>query len=890
MAEYEYMDFTEEEIEEIRDVINLADEMSENAFEKVMPQTEAVLKQFPGINPMGHYSEIDMGITDRLKRCEYASRMRDPLAWEVYQDVKTKIEKTYEYQDMKARMLEVAKKANFYDRAIKLTNNPKVIEYLEAKKEDLKEDPVLDEYDKYLDALEHYSGVKFLDPSVEHQKEYEIASFLKDKFDVTSFNDLHYDIHNQVLNFSNPKSIEIEFENFDNMVTFQRMLDDKNQGKTLEEIEAEIEEEEIEPSDVKRYLSSVPAYLEGSCDRALDAALPNAKDRADMLFIDGRSIRDMMKEEDEFKDKEPTEEQIRKYSNVYVACALRYGIHVEAFTKSQKKDGNINYKPVPITAKGDSSYIMKKGGAKKIEKITISFLDRFLARIGIKHFKDKIKAAERAEFAEKKAAEYEKRLEESRAAFRKAHADEMNKPLKKSEMEDKKKAFQAIHKYKDNFLKMRENNMNYSMLQAMLDRQFFPEGKEHVVNKATGIMIPNDRERVVTLTVAYMLEKGYTLEEILDTSNYVKDRAICAQELTTKLENCDEKSFYEIHLNSQKVLNKAIEEYAVKHNISYKNPESMFGDPAAHLLDLALGSGNIVDFMMKNEVHRAKTEAYFGKETMAAADKKSKNSMSMGMLPKAVGKNAATFNKLAEGVLPKGNDGDTFTDMVKSEVIMGVLAKLEKPGEVYSPEIDLTQMDAIYNMVMTHPNMQEFYENASNEQLMDIMAQGKILKTLKVDFEVLSEKKMPGKSLYNEVLNIDVEMGDKFSEVNVVPTFNGSSKYYEMDTPANVIKKMKEMEMAAKAKAEAEAKAAAEAKAKEEAKAKAAAKKAAEAKAKADAKAAAVAKKKEEAKKASKMKEPTEAKKVTEVKEKAEVKKPAEVKAVEEIEDSMERS
>ena len=316
----------------------------------------------------------------------------------------------------------------------------------------------------------------------------------------------------------------------------------------------------------------------------------------------------------------------------------------------------------------------------------------------------------------------------------------------------------------------------------------------------------------------------------------------------------------------------------------------MFGEPAAVLLDLALGSGNIVDFMMKNEVHRAKTEAYFGKETMAAADKKSKNSMSMGMLPKAVGKNAATFNKLAEGVLPKGNDGDTFTDMVKSEVIMGVLAKLEKPGEVYSPEIDLTQMDAIYNMVMTHPNMQEFYENASNEQLMDIMAQGKILKTLKVDFEVLSEKKMPGKSLYNEVLNIDVEMGDKFSEVNVVPTFNGSSKYYEMDTPANVIKKMKEMEMAAKAKAEAEAKAAAEAKAKEEAKAKAAAKKAAEAKAKADAKAAAVAKKKEEAKKASKMKEPTEAKKVTEVKEKAEVKKPAEVKEVEEIEESMERS
>ena len=147
------VDFTEEELDKLKEI--LEDASTEYGFEKVMPQTEAVLKQFPGINPMGHYSEIDMGITERLKRCEYASRMRDPLAWEVYQDVKQKIEKTYEYQDMKAKMLEVSQKVRFYDRAMRMTDNENILEYLEAKKEELKQDPVMEEYDKYLDIMEH---------------------------------------------------------------------------------------------------------------------------------------------------------------------------------------------------------------------------------------------------------------------------------------------------------------------------------------------------------------------------------------------------------------------------------------------------------------------------------------------------------------------------------------------------------------------------------------------------------------------------------------------------------------------------------------------------------------------------------------------------------------
>ena len=153
----------------------------------------------------------------------------------VYQDVRGKIEKTDAYKEMKAKMVEISQKVNVIDRAIRLSNNARFVEYLEAEKEELKNDPALKDYDKFMDAMEIYSGAKIMGKKVGDEKKYETYRFLKDKFGVKSRGDLHYDIHDQVSKFSNPKSINIEFENFDTMINFKRILD----GKNPEELEAE---------------------------------------------------------------------------------------------------------------------------------------------------------------------------------------------------------------------------------------------------------------------------------------------------------------------------------------------------------------------------------------------------------------------------------------------------------------------------------------------------------------------------------------------------------------------------------------------------------------------------------------------------------------------------
>ena len=63
-----------------------------------------------------------------------------------------------------------------------------------------------------------------------------------------------------------------------------------------------------------------------------------------------------------------------------------------------------------------------------------------------------------------------------------------------------------------------------------------------------------------------------------------------------------------------------------------------------------------------------------------------------------------------------------------------------------------------------------------------------------MDFKILKEKMMPGKDLESTEFDVNILMGDKESIVGVVPTFNGSSKFYEMDTPENVEMKKEEME------------------------------------------------------------------------------------------------
>lgn len=331
-----------------------------NKIGKVMPESVDALNKYPGINPLGYYSEIDMGFAERMKRCDSAVRLKDFLVWTEYTDLKKRIEAHPEYAKMKEDMVKASTKMRMIDRALRLCKDDNVRKALEEDKEELNNSPAIKEFDTLMKNFEAYSGVRLIHremPDITERApyEYELRKLCLDKFGIQVGVTQFYDPHHQTDRFVNPKSLEIEFENLDDIMQCQRMVTDENMGKSWDEVE----KAPLKDNEFRSYASAVPSYMQASCDRVLDSALPEVKDRADYILIDGVSVREQMKAQEGIEN--PNEEQIKRYSSLYVAAALRQGRYVETFTKDYTVDGNfINHKPVPIVAKGEDSTILKK--------------------------------------------------------------------------------------------------------------------------------------------------------------------------------------------------------------------------------------------------------------------------------------------------------------------------------------------------------------------------------------------------------------------------------------------------------------------------------------------------------------------------------------------------
>lgn len=498
----------------------------------------------------------------------------------------------------------------------------------------------------------------------------------------------------------------------------------------------------------------------------LDNALPNVKDRADFIFINGVSVREQMKTAEGIEN--PTEEQIKKFSSLYVAAALRKGIYVETFVRDYggTNKNKINYNPIPITVKGEDSYVTKKIGENEMENITIGFFDRFLAKLGFTYFQKKLEKASAVE-----------RIKEARKGFRLANDADLKYGLGKEGIEERKKAFGMVHKYKDRFFQIRQRSLVFSGSQRELDGQFFPQGKKDVLNKATGVVVANDREKMRTFAIVEMLNAGYTLKEVLDTSKNADVRTKMAVSVANKLENADPKTFYQMHLDASDTLQKALNDYAKENNISFKNPESVYKE--AGLLDLATGVGNIIDIFIDYRFNKP-IKKFFGDDIVQKVDEATRGTIVLGMVPKAASRLSGLYTKMAEGYLPGPED---VVEVVNNEVLETVFAKMEKYSNTpFSHPIMMEEMMSIQQMVLAHPSVEKLVKTSAPEKLAELLTQGKILETLGVDFEVLPEKVVPGRAIQSESFLIDIDP-DVFTPTNVVPTFKGKSDFYEFPDP-----------------------------------------------------------------------------------------------------------
>lgn len=746
-----------------------------NKIGKVMPEGLDALKKHPGMNPVGYYSEIDMGFAERMKRCDNAVRLKNFLVWTEYTDLKKRIEEHPKYAKMKEDIIKASQKMRMIDRALRLCKDDNVRKALEEDKKELQNAPVLKEFDTLMKTFEAYSGVKLvhreIPDNIEREKyEFEMRKLCLDKFGIQVGVTQFYDPHHQTDRFVNPKSLEIEFENLDDIMQCQRMVTDENMGKSWDEVE----KAPLKDNEFRSYASAVPSYMQASCDRVLDSALPEVKDRADYILIDGVSVREQMKAQEGIEN--PNEEQIKRYSSLYVAAALRQGRYVETFTKDYTVDGNfINHKPVPIVAKGEDSTILKKNGDNELENITIGFLDRILAKLGFSKYKEKVEKVEK--------------IKQGREAFRKAHTPQkegdskrlagqtMKAPSTQKEIQVKKDTLNLLQKHKDDFLKFREETLRFTVKGNYLRKQFFPNGKPTVINEATGREVKRDREELFTFAIVRMLQKGYSLDDILDTSKYAEKKAEFAQEVIKELRTCDEKRFFDMHLEVTDVLDEHFEKFAKEHNVSCANISSVFQEPI--ILEIALGAGNVPDIFMKAE-NKETVERLYGEGIAEKINEKTDAWIINGRAENHRAQLARSYNTLADGQYLGRTE---FMTAIRSAVDYKVFAKLEEQtGKVYAHPISAMELIQIENAVLAHPNVEKFFKETPQDKLVEIMAQEKLLDAMKMDFELLPSKQVPGVDLNNEKFLIEIPKGFA-TPTNFVPTFNGKSDFYQMTDP-----------------------------------------------------------------------------------------------------------
>lgn len=359
----------------------------------VMPDEEQISVRFPGIDPVGKYSVIDMKMAERMAAVKATLESRSPAVRERAQAMIDALDKDEEIRKLRREMERTAEQQRLLTRASKLCHDATGRRLLHEKGCALMTDLAVEEYDKYLQGLEYVAGVK-TDPVPR-----EVLDFFQ--------NDLGKPLDLRLISEAKeccavPRELHVEFENLDNKLIQTRFADPHNWGRDFYQMTRTSSFTLDEVSGV------ISPYARATAERVLDPIFREADalrggsktetypfNRAKNIIIDGMTVRDKMLDDyvaagqsmDQFESY--FERNCRRMTSEYVASALMAGKRVEAFIPD--KYGRIPDEPVQITRTGYEPTPLKK--------VTLNAWERHFAKYGF--FKEKVaKAAEYQRMAE----------------------------------------------------------------------------------------------------------------------------------------------------------------------------------------------------------------------------------------------------------------------------------------------------------------------------------------------------------------------------------------------------------------------------------------------------------------------------------------------------------
>lgn len=334
--------------------IGIAMDRAETQFKghPVMPEDEDVAIRFPGVDPMGKYSIIDMKFAQRVSVIEATLESRSPEVQAYARGLLGRCNDRRNggiFADAYTNMKMYAQKHRALTRGAKLCMDADGRRLMHQQARTMEAEMAVEQFDKLLQGIEYAAGVR-TGP---------VPQEIADHYSQVLGTDLNMEAVAAAQTYYQPTKIEMHFQDFDNKMLQKAFADPRNWGMSPAEL-AEFADSVV---DIDTYASAIPPYAVATASRVIEPAFREAErvtegrlDRGDLIIIDGKTVKEKMLEDytrgqgDPDKFNEFYQKNLRQATSEYTAAALLAGKRVEAFMPDAK--GRLPDEPTQIVRTG----------------------------------------------------------------------------------------------------------------------------------------------------------------------------------------------------------------------------------------------------------------------------------------------------------------------------------------------------------------------------------------------------------------------------------------------------------------------------------------------------------------------------------------------------------
>ncbi len=476
----------------------------------VMPEDVDVALRFPGIDPVGKYSRIDMKFAQREAALNAALSCRPPEVRQFVAGLRQAQRTNERMVQITFSMRQAARKQRTLLRASKLCLDQDGRDLLHVQARTMDADLPAAQYDAMLQGMEYAAGLK---PG---PLPADIAAFYRDQ--------LHLEIPGSVLEaaqvYERPAALDVPFQDLEHKALQEQFANPHYWGKSRAQLQEDLQTVDL-------YDRLLPPYASATVERALGPALAGAErfgsSRADLIIVDGMTVREKMAAEG---IENPTARQIKEHTDTYVAAALMAGEAVEAYLPD--KNGRLPQEPVRLTRSGYAPDPMKP--------VVLNAWERFWNKHG-GFYRDKAD----------KAAAYD-RLMAARQKVTATHA--------------------ATMEAYDLALARRNGAALGAIGQDAMKSLFFGADRAALAAVNSSHMFPTSRSAPTTACICAMAAAGHPIADIIDPTKLQAEKLAMGQEYLRRAAAMDAKWLGETYFAGQKKLLEYLDAYDKKHDMT----------------------------------------------------------------------------------------------------------------------------------------------------------------------------------------------------------------------------------------------------------------------------------------------------------------------------------